>query len=399
MPLDLSGRQWPPKVRGPADHLIHAGYVVEGQMIAMPLGFPGMAMPISADDAYLTALAIDSRQVVYGGTGGRQAHLFAGMTRGLTGAVIDMAVLAEDARVTAVMATADDGVVATTAPGAPRPDGQAAPGEGPGSVFVHDGQRLPYDLLQEWSFRRKPAEEVAVPLPEEGIACAVLVRGPDGSQQVCGLGERTGTLFTCDVASGTVNVIGPVDDRALFSKSIVVGPDGMVYGTATAGRLWRYAPTSERLDTLDLRIPSQAGRALRNHAESFAVDCERGIIYGGGSADGILFAFSPAEHTVRSLGKATCFRGIRGLAVTPDGRLFGMSGRTGDIAHLFCYDPDGPELKDIGMVASVLGARVYGYEFSCSTMGRDGQIFFGQHERGGHLWLYCPAIRPAQAEV
>ena len=42
---------------------------------------------------------------LYGGTGGRQAHLFAGMTRGLTGAVIDMAVLAEDARVTAVRST------------------------------------------------------------------------------------------------------------------------------------------------------------------------------------------------------------------------------------------------------------------------------------------------------
>jgi hypothetical protein len=132
---------------------------------------------------------------------------------------------------------------------------------------------------------------------------------------------------------------------------------------------------------------------VRNHAESFAVDYDRGIIYGGGSADGMLFAFSPSEHTMRSLGKATCFRGIRGLAVTPDRRLFGMSGRTGDIGHLFCYDPDGPELRDVGMVASVLAARVYGYEFSCSVVGPDGQIFFGQHERGGHLWIYCPAVR------
>lgn len=398
MPIDLNGRQWPPKVRGPADDLIHAGYVTEGQMAAMALGFPGMAMPIPADEAYITALAVDGRQVVYGGTGGRKAHLFAALTRGITGAVLDMAVLAEDARTTAVMVARDGRVLATTSPGAsaPQPGPIRAPvAETGGAVFVHDAQTLPYDLIQEWGFRQSPAERLAEPLPDEGIACAVLVRGPRGDEQVCGLGERTGTLFTCDVASGDVAQHGTVDERALFSHAIVVGPDCAVYGTGTGGRLWRFVPSTGGIEHLDLAIPSQAGRTIRNYAASFAVDADAGLIYGGGNADGVLFAFDPQERTMRALGKPTCYRSVAGLAVTNDGRLFGMSGQHGDIAHLFCYDPAAHELRDIGMVAGTLGERVYGYEFSCSVVGRDGQVFFGESDRGGHLWLYCPAVRRA----
>lgn len=395
MTIDLSGKEWPPKTKGVGQGLLHEGYVVEGQMAALALGFPGMAMPIPADEAYVTALVIDGRQVVYGGTGGRRAHLFAALTRGVTGAVVDMAVLQDEARTTAVLTAVDGRVFATTAPGPSRPDADphAAAAEGEGAVFVHGPQRLPYDLIQEWAFRKTPAERLAVPLPGEGIACAVKLEGTDGREQICGLGERTGTLFTYDISSGEAAIVGPADERGLFSKAMVVGPDGAVYGTGTAGRLWRFDAPAGRFETMDLAIPSQAGRAIRNHADSFAVDHDRGIIYGGGTADGVLFAFDPAAGTVRSLGQATCYRGIRGLAVTCDGRLFGISGRAGDIGHLFCYDPDAHELKDLGMIASVLGTRVYGYEFSCGVVGRDGQVFFGQHERGGHLWIYWPAIK------
>jgi hypothetical protein len=395
MPLDLSGKQWPPQIKGVGVDFLHASYVAEGQMIALPLGFPGMDMPIPPDEAYVTALGIDERQVLYGGTGGRKAHLFAALTRGITGAVIDMAVLEENARTTAVLVARDGRVFATTAPGGPRPDAdpQAVAGEGEGAVYVHDPMGLPYDLIQEWGFAQTPARKAAVPLPGEGIACAVMVRGPDDSERICGLGEKTGTLFIYDVASGQAEALRPVDERGLFSKTIVVGPDGMVYGTGLAGRLWRLDPGGKRLETTGLSIPSQAGREVRNHADSFAVDHTRRIIYGGGAADGVLFAFDPAAGTVRSLGKATCYRGVKGLGVTPDGRLYGVSGRAGDIGHLFRYDPDAHELKDLGMIAAVFGARVYGYEFSGSVVGRDGQVFFGQHERGGHVWIYWPALR------
>ena len=104
-----------------------------------------------------------------------------------------------------------------------------------------------------------------------------------------------------------------------------------------------------------------------------------------------------AAGKVRSLGKVTNYRGVKGCAVTCDGRLFGISGREGDVGHLFCYDPDEHELRDLGLIASVLAERVYGFQFSCSVVGRDGQVFFGEHDRGGHIWLYLPSVRPQPA--
>jgi outer membrane protein assembly factor BamB len=395
MVLDLAGKKWPPRPERVGWASRHDAYVIEGQMLALALGFPGMAMPIPADEAYVTALAIDRRQTVYGGTGGRNAHLFAGLTRGVTGAVIDMCVLQPDARTTAVLVASDRRVFAATAPGGPRPDSDhRAPGaEGEGALFVHKPSGLVQDLIHEWHFLKEPAEKVAVPLPGEGIACAVMAAGPDGSEQIVGIGEKTGTLFSYDIASGKAATPCRVDEHGLFSRTVVVGPDGKVYGTAAGGTLWRFDPVSHAFELTGLSIPSLAGRAIRNHADSLAVDSDRGVIYGGGTADGVLFAFDPGAGRVKSLGKVTCFRGIKGLAVTLDGRLFGISGREGDIGHLFCYDPDAAELSDLGLAVSVMGPRVHGYQFSCSVVGRDGQVFFGEYERGGHLWLYWPAIR------
>ncbi len=391
MLTDLKDRQWPERVPGLGRSLLHEGYVTEGQMVALALGFRGMCMPIPADEAYVTALDIDKRQVVYGGTGGRKAHLFAAMTFGLTGIAVDMGVLQEDARVTSVMVARDGRVFAGTAPGAPLPipDPPGYPPAGEGALYVHEPQPMPADLIHEWHIFKTPAEKLCVPLPDEGIACAVLT----SAGYVVGIGERTGTLFRYGIESGEVEVYGPVDDHGLFSKALVVGWSGAVYGTGALGALWRLPPLGGDVQKLEVRIPSVAGREVRNQADSFALDPRSGLIYGGGTADGVLFVFDPRTETVRSLGKPTCYRGVRGLAVTNDGRLFGMSGRRGDIAHLFCYEPRTHELRDLGLVASVLEERAFGYEFSCAVAGRDGQIFFGEHDRGGHVWLYCPAVK------
>jgi len=395
MPLDLSNRKWPGRPKRAGKETLHDSYVREGQMVAVPLAFPHMTLPMPADESYITALGIDDRQVLYGGTGGPKAHLFATMTRGLTGTTIHMAELQDDARTTAVLVARDGRVIAATSPGGSRPDTDPhdCAAEGEGALFIHEHIRLPYDLIHEWHFLRTPAETLAVPVPGEGIACAVLAAGADGREVVVGLSAKTGTLFVCDVSSGDVETVQPVDEHGLFSHAICVGPEGKVYGTATEGRLWSFDPVSVSFAMVGAMIPTLAGRARRNQADSFAVDAERGAIYGGGTADGVLFSFEPATGTVRALGKATGFPGIRACAVTRDGRLFGFSGRDGDLGHLFCYNPDTHELKDLGLACAMVGERVYGYQFSCSVVGRDGQVFFGEHDRGGHVWTYWPAIQ------
>src|SRR3954453_17731174 len=68
-------------------------FVGQGTMVAFPTCLPGMTMPITHDESRITALDINSGGHVYGGTSGRQAHLFASAFHGLTGIVLDCGVV------------------------------------------------------------------------------------------------------------------------------------------------------------------------------------------------------------------------------------------------------------------------------------------------------------------
>lgn len=81
------------------------------------------------------------------------------------------------------------------------------------------------------------------------------------------------------------------------------------------------------------------------------------------------------------------------MAVTRDGRVFGFCGD--GISRMFCYDPRHEKVVDLGVAFSVIERRRYGYTFGDAVMGRDGQIFFGEDDDLGHLWLYFPSIQRA----
>ena len=74
------------------------------------------------------------------------------------------------------------------------------------------------------------------------------------------------------------------------------------------------------------------------------------------------------------------------------GRLFGCCGE--GICRFFVYDPAVGEVADIGCAVSVLERRRYGYQFAEAVVGRDGQVYFGEDDALGHLWIYFPSIGP-----
>ena len=78
------------------------------------------------------------------------------------------------------------------------------------------------------------------------------------------------------------------------------------------------------------------------------------------------------------------------MAVTHDGRVFGFCGA--EMAKMFCYNPAARAVSNLGVAVSVLERRRYGYVFGDAVTGRDGQIFFGEDDDLGHLWLYFPKI-------
>ena len=103
------------------------------------------------------------------------------------------------------------------------------------------------------------------------------------------------------------------------------------------------------------------------------------------------------RRVATGLGKPAQWDEIPCMVVGNDGRLFGIAGGEDDLAHLFCYDPVADRLADLAIPVSVIGQRQYGYRFACAMTGPGGEIYFGQHERVNHLWIYFPAVQPRRA--
>jgi hypothetical protein len=78
------------------------------------------------------------------------------------------------------------------------------------------------------------------------------------------------------------------------------------------------------------------------------------------------------------------------MAVTFDGRLFGSCGD--GVSRLFTYDPAVGKVADLGIAVSLFERRRYGYQFGAATVGRDGEIVFGENDDLGHVWLYFPKV-------
>jgi len=52
---------------------------------------------------------------------------------------------------------------------------------------------------------------------------------------------------------------------------------------------------------------------------------------------------------------------------------------------------------ELGCAVSVIERRRYGYEFGDAALGRDGQLYFGEDDDLGHLWIYFPRIQRSKA--
>ncbi|MBN1348442.1 hypothetical protein JXJ21_03470 [candidate division KSB1 bacterium] len=357
----------------------HRGFVSEGTMVALPLCFPGMTTPIPPDESAITALEIDDKWRIYGGTSGRQAHLFCAFTRGVTGMVHDLGPIPEATSCSSVMIGNDFTVYA------------AASGADAGWIVAHAPEKIPYDCLQEWGFYRTPYQKIAEPVPGEAIAHAVYAAAENA---IYGISAKTGTLFEVALDAKAVTLHPKVDPVHKFGTRLLLYRN-LLLGTNFDGKIWQFDLDTKFFRQTDLMLPCAAGRQFHNQVQTWVVD-ERGeIIYGSSTTDGFLFAYNPIENTVRSLGKPAVSRAINCLAVTQDGRLFGITGQPDEISHLFCYDPDSHEFKDLGVPVSVFNERAYGYHFQSAVTGKDGEIIFGQAERVSNLWLYFPAIVPS----
>lgn len=352
-----------PEARALVDEIVHGTFMKEGTMVAFPTCFPGASVPIPADESHITALAVSDDGMIYGGTSGRATHLFVGLFHGVTGIVFDRGTVAGADHCAAVCCGKTRFAACVNGPRG-------------GRVFTGECQGLPFDLIQEWGFSRPALRDLGT-VNGERIVHAVA----DGTGTSL-VGTTTGSLFTADIETGTVAVVGAVPGFgriAAGSKGGIVGQDGPT-------DLWRYDTASRTIVRRALKLPP--GRWSPSPL-IWAKDRQSGLLYTA-DADGRLFSLDEERGFSPVLGR-TSLAPVGPMAVTHDGRVFGFCGP--ELARMFCFNPATRTVTDLGVAVSVLERRRYGYVFGDAVTGRDGEIVFGEDDDLGHVWLYFPKIQ------
>ena len=352
-----------PEAKALIDEIVHGTFVKEGMMAAFPTCFPGASIPIPADESHITALDISGEGLVYGGTSGRATHLFVGMFHGVTGIVFDLGTPAGADQCAAVCCARSKVVSCVNGPSG-------------GRIVATSQQGLPFDLIQEWGFGR-PAMDDWGKVDGERMVHAVA-----DSTRTRVVGTTTRSLFVVDPDKRKPEVIGELPGKG----RVAVGSKGGIFGLDTGDSLWRYDSSAQKLSRQAVKLPPGTWDKA---PLCWARDARNGLLYTA-DGEGNLFSFDEEKGFSGPLGK-TMLAPVGPMAVTHDGRLFGFGGA--EMAKMFCYTPSTRAVTNLGVAVSVLERRRYGYVFGDAVTGRDGQIFFGEDDDLGHLWLYFPRIQ------
>ncbi len=350
-----------PQIKAYLDELAHGQFVREGTMVAFPTCLPGMTTPITHDECHITALDVNAEGHVYGGTSGRQAHLFGAAFHGLTGIVIDAGVVPGGAYSQAICCAESRAIAFVNGPRG-------------GRAVALPYLNLTEDFIQEWGLDRPVLSDLGECVAGEPVVHAVwapLVKVVAG--------VTTHHVFTLDVESGQIGIAGEAPGRG----RLAIGSGGGVFGQEDGPRLWRFDVASSKIRRNAVALPTGDWTAPLQWAR----DRHSGRLFTADAA-GQLFSFDEMEG-FRSLGK-THLAPAGPMAATPDGRIFGFCGS--EMANLFCCDPASGRVSNLGVAAAVLERRRYGYQFGDAVTGRDGEIVFGEDDNSGHLWLYFPRL-------
>jgi hypothetical protein len=350
-----------PEIKAYLNELAHQ-FVREGTMVAFPTCLPGMTTPIAHDESRITALDINAEGHVYGGTSGRRVHLFAAAFHGLTGIVLDTGVVPGCTSTVAVCCVAARTIAFVN-------------GSRGGLAVAVPPIHLAEDWIQEWGLEEPVLKELGECVAGEPVVHAV--SEPSGTIAV---GVTTHHLFTVKFESGLITVVGEAPGRG----RLVAGREA-VFGQDDGERLWRFDPDSRKIRRAAVNLP----KGQWTEPLQWAHDGQSGISFTADAA-GQLFSFD-GSSSFHAIGK-TQLAPVGPMAVTPDGRLFGFCGD--EMANLFCCDPLSGRVTNLGVAASVLEKRRYGYQFGDALTGRDGELVFGENDNDGHLWLYFPKTLP-----
>jgi len=357
-----------PKIKAYLEDVHHGTFIKEGTMVACATCYPGMTTPLPLDESRITALDGMPSGTLYGGTSGYRAHLFIALFHGLSGVVFELG-SPEGAKETVATCIAGSRVFAFV-------NGS----QGGRAVSVPQTDLFGEDFIQEWGFTRPEIVDLGECAAGEPVVHAVTDK--ERKTVFAVTSQHLVTIdATVDGARQKVEYVGEAPGRG----PLVVGARGGVFGRDEGDSLWRFDPVKRKIQRHAVPLPEGFG----GDPLSWATDPTSGVLYTAGS-DGRIFSFNEGKGFSRALAQAPLPH-VGPMAATFDGRVFGFCGR--EMSKIFCFDPVAGKAVNLGVAASVLERRRYGYTFGAAVTGRDGEIVFGENDNGGHLWLYFPRIQ------
>jgi len=340
------------------------GFVTEGHFVALPLAVPHESLPIPPDASRITALALsaDGRRV-YGATGGTACHVFISIQKGASGTILDLGTLPVD-HIPAIAECSYRTRKSTEIR-------LVVLGETEAGIMIHTvAFYQPGNTIQEPFY--------AVP----DIRSAGCLDGWHGATGIAVVDRRLVCLSRDGVAvlsRGTTKCLKRV---ALAGPAPVTAPiatgDGTIAWLAADGTIHRYRYADGLLPPSPATGP--AGAPVTCSALHDTTLITAGV-------DGTICSHDLTSGTRTRVGRVAPLP-VQCLTVRPDGVIYGICGE--GIGHLFRLRPDGT-LADLGVIASVIGAIRHGFEFACALATPEGIIYLGEHDRGGHLWMYFPS--------
>lgn len=337
------------------DDYLESCFAREGNVEAMPV-------PAPAGESGITDLAVGADGTIYGATCGSSCHLFSYDPCGKSAT-----------RLALIPRSCGKASLAIDLHGRLIIGLKTISGESP--LYSCD----PQDTAPAIHMEAFPAAK------GEGV-CALALDADDGF--IYGLTSPSGVLFAFDPRRQSVLRICQVDKDARFSEALVAVPGKGVFGGGRWGRLFQASNGSERPRFSTMATPSLRGKEMYNSIESLLWEPGANVLYGGTSADGLLFRANPASLETRCLGKILAQPHIRCLAASTDGDVYGIAGK--NCCHLFRHTPATGELKDLGLLHVDSPRPWHGYEFSSAVTGKDGRIYLGENDRISHLFVYTP---------
>jgi len=379
-----------------------SAFVNEGHVEVRTLGPKEFTEPIPPGESAISALAVHTNGKIYGGTGGQKSHLFFYDPTPDADVVVGIGIVAENARVTSLVSCEDGNVYGAT---------ESLDG-GSGVIFQYKPCET---LLKEADFKGLGAREIfdmsaedqvffsivdpchsagkietiISPLQGEGISDIVI----DNERKIIyGVSSQTGTLFKFDISTKEVSSIGRIDANGNFSQKLLILPDGNLYGAGLYGRLFKLNAESGSMRFLDACAPALKGRELYNRVTNWIYDKDKQLIYGG-TVDGIVFRYDLHNDKMTCIGKPIDQSLIRALTLGNEGTVYGICGEKGKCCHMFIYNDESRELKDMGVLLARVERPWYGYEISCAATGADGRIYYGEEDRISNLFMYFPPVK------